>query len=107
MKYLGLWSPGLQKFFWKIWKYIGFGIKNNEKDPKFKVSDHVRISKYKNISAKDYIPTWSEEVFVIRKVKNKVLWLYVISDIYVEKIVGKFDEKNYKRQIKKNLKKKK
>ena len=91
----------------KLSTYIGFGIKKNEKDPKFKVSDHVRISKYKNISAKDYIPTWSEEVFVIRKVKNIVLWLYVISDIYVEKIVGKFDEKNYKRQIKKNLKKKK
>ena len=91
----------------KLSTYIGFGIKNNEKEPKFKVSDHVRISKYKNISAKGYIPTWSEEVFLIRKVKNIVLWLYVNSDIYVEKIVGKFYEKNYKRQIKKNLKKKK
>ena len=35
----------------------------NDKDPKFKVGDHVRISKYKNIFAKGYTPNWSEEVF--------------------------------------------
>ena len=40
-----------------------------EKDPKFKVGDHVRISKYKNIFAKGYAPNWSEEIFVISKVK--------------------------------------
>ena len=34
---------------------------SNEKDPKFKVGDHVRISKYKNIFAKGYSPNWSEE----------------------------------------------
>ena len=39
----------------------------NDKDPKFKVGDHVRISKYKNIFAKGYAPNWSEEVFVIKK----------------------------------------
>ena len=44
----------------------------NDKDPKFKVSDHVRISKYKNICAKGYTPNLSEEVFVIKKVKNTV-----------------------------------
>ena len=44
----------------------------NDKDPKFKVSDHVRISKYKNIFAKGYTPNLSEEVFVIKKVKNTV-----------------------------------
>ena len=41
----------------------------NNKDPKFKVGDHVRISKYKNIFAKGYMPNWSEELFVIKKVK--------------------------------------
>ena len=51
-----------------------------EKDPKFKVGDHVRISKYKNIFAKGYAPNWSEEAFVISKIKNTVLWTYVISD---------------------------
>ena len=33
---------------------------SNEKDPKFKVGDRVRISKYKNVFAKGYIPNWSE-----------------------------------------------
>ena len=45
----------------------------NDKDPKFKVGDYVRISKYKNIFAKGYTPNWSEEVFLIKKVKNTVL----------------------------------
>ena len=40
----------------------------NDMNPKFKVGDHVRISKYKNI-AKGYTPIWSEEVFVIKKSK--------------------------------------
>ena len=31
----------------------------NKKDPKFKVDDHTRISKYKNILAKGYAPSWS------------------------------------------------
>ena len=44
----------------------------NQKDPKFKVGDNVRISKYKNIFAKGYIPNWSKEVFAINKIKNTV-----------------------------------
>ena len=51
----------------KISTYIDFGIENNEKDPKFKVGDHVRISKYKNIFAECYNQNWSEEVFAIKK----------------------------------------
>ena len=47
--------------------------------PKFKVSGHVRILKYKNIFARDYVPNWSEEIFVIEKVKNTVPLIYVIS----------------------------
>ena len=50
--------------------YINAAKGINNKDPKFKVGDHVRISKYKNIFAKWYMPNWSEEVFVIKKVKN-------------------------------------
>ena len=45
---------------------------SNEKDPKFKVGDHVKISKYKNIFAKGYAPNWSEEIFVVKKIKNTV-----------------------------------
>ena len=59
---------------------------NPKKDPKFKVGDHVRISKYKNIFAKGYSPNWSEEVFVINKIKNTVPWTYVINDLNGEEI---------------------
>ena len=51
---------------------------SNEKDPKFKVNGHVRISKYKNIFAKGYAPNWSEEIFVVKKIKNTVPWTLVI-----------------------------
>ena len=47
--------------------YIDSNKENNNKDPKFKIGEIVRISKYKNILAKDYTPNWSEEVFVIKK----------------------------------------
>ena len=55
----------------------------NDKDPKFKVGDHVRTSKYKR----------SEEVFLIKKVKNTVLWTYVINDLNGEEVIGTFYEK--------------
>ena len=54
---------------------------------------HVRISKCKNIFAKGYTPNWSEEVFVIKKVKNTVPWTYVINDLNGDKIIGTFFEK--------------
>ena len=65
----------------------------NKKDPKFKVSDHVRISKCKNIFAKGYAPNWSEEVFVINQTNNTVPWNYAISDMNGEEITGSFYEK--------------
>ena len=50
-------------------KYIDFDKEVNNKDPKFKIGDHVKISKYKNIFTKGYTPNWSEEVFAIKKLK--------------------------------------
>ena len=73
--------------------YIDFEKEVNDKDPKCKVGDHVRISKYKNIFAKGYTPNWFEEGFVIKKVKNKVPWTYLINDLNSEKIIGTFYEK--------------
>ena len=73
--------------------YINTDKEINNKDPKFKFGDHVRISKYKNIFAKGYTPNWSEEVFVIKKVKNTVPWTYVINDLNSEEIIGTFYEK--------------
>ena len=61
--------------------YIDFEKEVNDKDSKFKVGGHVRISKYKNMFAKGYLPNWSEEVYVISKIKNSVPWTYVINDL--------------------------
>ena len=47
---------------------IDFTKENDKEGPKIKVGDNVRISKYKNIFAKDYVPNWCEEVFVIKHV---------------------------------------
>ena len=73
--------------------YIGFNKEVNDKDSKFKVGYHIRISKYKNIFAKGYIPNWSEEVFVIEEVKNTFSWTYVTSDVNGEEIIETFYEK--------------
>ena len=55
--------------------YIDFKKEINDKDPKLKVRDHVRISKYKSLFAKGYAPNWSEEVFVVSKIKTQFLGL--------------------------------
>ena len=73
--------------------YINIDQEVNDKDPKFQVSDYVRISKYKNIFAKGYIPNWSEEVFVISKIENTVPWTYATNDLNGEEIIGTFYEK--------------
>ena len=77
--------------------YAKYNVDSNEKNPKSKVGDHVRISKYKNISAKVYTPNWSEEVSVISKIENTVPWTYVIYDVTVEEIIGSFYEKELKK----------
>ena len=77
--------------------YINIDKEVNDKDPKFKIGDHVRISRYKNIFAKGYTPNWSEEVFVIKKVKNTFSWTYVINDLNGEEIIGTFYEKELQR----------
>ena len=66
---------------------------DSKKSPKFKVGDRVRISKYKITFAKGYIQNWSEEVFIITKIKGTVPWVYVISDLNGEPIAGSFYEK--------------
>ena len=74
--------------------YINTSKEINNKDPKFKIGDYVGISKYKNIFAKKYMPNWSEEVFIIQKVKILLRELtYVINDLNGEEIIGTFYEK--------------
>ena len=76
--------------------YIVFEKEVNDKNPKFKVGDHVRISKYKNIFAKGYMPNWSEKIFIIKKIKNTVPCHYnichVINDLNGEEVTGTFYE---------------
>ena len=66
---------------------------SNEKDSKFKVGDLVRISKYKNIFAKEYVPNWSEEIFVVKRIKNTLPWTYEINHLNGENTLGNFYEK--------------
>ena len=54
--------------------FVEYSEESNKKDPKFKIGDHVRVSKYKNTFSKGYTSNWSEEIFPIRKMKNTVSW---------------------------------
>ena len=83
--------------------YIDFKKEVNDKDPKFKVGDNVRISKYKNIFAKGYTPNWSEEIFVISRIKNIVPWAYVINNLNGEETIGTFYEKELQKTSKKEF----
>ena len=51
---------------------------------------------------KGYTPNWSEEVFLIKKVKNTVPWTYNINGLNGEEIVGTFYEKELQKTNKKN-----
>ena len=84
-------------------KYINHSKEINDNDPKFKIGDVVRISKYKKIFAKGHVPNWSEEAFVIKKVKNTVPWRYVISDLKHEETDGTFYEKELEKTNQKGL----
>ena len=82
--------------------YLDFTKKAHDKDPKFKIGDQVRIPKYKNIIAKGYMPSWSEEFSVVRKLKIQFhghMWLMIIM---VKKLQEHFIKKNYRRLTKKN-----
>ena len=77
--------------------YAEYNEDFNKNEPKFKVGDYARISKYKNIFAKGYTSNWSEEVFVVSKIKNTIPWTYVISDVNGEEITGRFYEKELRK----------
>ena len=84
-------------------KYVNIGKEVNDKDPKFKVGDHVGISKYKSIFPKGYTPNWSEELFVIQRTKNTVPWTYVINLLNCEEIIGTFCEKELQKPYQKEF----
>ena len=76
--------------------YLNSSMESNDEDPKFKIGNIVRISKYKNIFAKGYAPNWSEKVFMTEKVKKTVLWTMLLAILKVKKLLGRFTKKNCK-----------
>ena len=82
--------------------YIEYGVKDNNKDHKFKVGDHVRISKCKNIFGKGYTPNWLWEVFVIKKVKTMYNGHTLLVISTVKRVFKQFMKRSCKRKTKKN-----
>ena len=83
--------------------YTEYNEDFNEKDPKFKVGYPVRISKYKNIFVKGHSQNCSEEVFVVSKIKYKVPWTYVVSDLNGEPVTECFREKELQKTSQEKL----
>ena len=81
--------------------YIDSSKEFNYRDPKFEIGDIVRISKHKNIFAKNYVSNWFEEVFIIKKIKT----LFRGHMLLVILIANKFLERCYKKDCKKPMKK--
>ena len=84
--------------------YIESSKEINNKNPKFKIGDIVKISKHKNIFVKGYVPNWSEDVFVIKKVKTFCFdyWLLLVI-LKADKLLRHFTKNDCKKQIKKSL----
>ena len=72
---------------------------HNEKRSRFKVSNRVRISKFKNIFAKGYTPNWGREIFIVNKTNDTVPYTYNIKDLNDEEIIGSF----YDRELQKSI----
>ena len=89
----------------KSGNYIKYNVDSKDKDPKFKIGDHIKLSKYKNNFAKEYTPNWSEEVFAIKKnwkYSTTGISYYIrhkLNDLKDEKIIWISYEKNCKRSF--------
>ena len=70
---------------------------HNEKSARYNVGDRVRISKFKNMFAKEYTPNWSREIFIINKINDIVPYTYNLKDLNDEEIIGSF----YDRELQK------
>ena len=72
---------------------------SNEKSARFSVGNRVRISKFKNIFTKEYTPNWSNEIFLVNKIKNTVHWTYELKDLNGEDIIGSFYDRELQRTV--------
>ena len=89
--------------------YIDFEkeVNNNNKDPKFKVGDYVRISKYKNIFTKDTHQIDVKKFLLLVKLKLQFHGHMLLMISMMKKLLEHFMKKNCKRLVKKNLELKK
>ena len=78
--------------------YINSKKENNNKDPKFKIGDIVKISKYKNIFVKALFQISLKKFLLLQKFTKAF-----ISDLKGEEIIGSFYKKELQKQIKMNL----
>ena len=69
----------------KLNTYFNFSQEINDEDPKFEIADNVRISKHKNKFAIGYVPNWSKEVFMIKKLKKNCVVGHMLLVILTEK----------------------
>ena len=72
-------------------------FENNEtnvKGPQFKVTDRVRITKFKNVFSNGYTENCSREIFIIDSVLKTNLWTYKIKDLNGKKIIEVFMKRN-------------
>ena len=83
--------------------YIDFNKKSSKEDSEYKVGDHLKISKYNNIFAKGYVQNWSEEGFLIKKVRTNVPLKMLLVILKVNKLLERFTKKNCKKIIKKDF----
>ena len=75
--------------------YVEYNEGFNKKGPKFKVNDHVRISKYKFFLLKDMFQIGQEKFLLLLTVP----WTYTISNLNGEKVIGTFYEKELQKRI--------
>ena len=72
-------------------------LNNGHRRPKLKEGDRVRISKARRMFKKGYLPSWSEELFTISRVKKTTLLTYMPKDNHEEELEGIFTKKKSKR----------
>ena len=89
----------MKSFDVKLNTYIDSSKETNDKNPKFKIADTVRISKYKIVFTKGYTSNCSEEFFAIKKVENTVPWAYSINDLKREVIIAMFYDNGLQKTI--------
>ena len=73
--------------------------KKNEKPPKFKVGDKVKISRQLGVFDRGYKPKWQKELFEVKEVKKTSPYMYVLKDAKGETIIGSFYEEELQKSI--------